>query len=152
MRCFRASKAFSKKNEVVLCVRLNRGNISPAPLTEVGQADAYIKQLQVKCSSLCSETAKNFLGLWLKDNGGGGGGGGGWGFSLLCPPTRGRQVHKNAESADIWAFSATWDQTVLLHRTSCLAVKAKVSKCAHLKCTHEDLFRFVHEKVTESCH
>lgn len=30
------------KDEVVHSVRLNRGTISPAPLREVGQADAYI--------------------------------------------------------------------------------------------------------------
>lgn len=82
----------------MLCVRLDRGNISPAPLTEVGQADAYIKQLQVKCSSLYSATVKIFLGLWLKDGAGGAGGwvGGWWvgGFLCFVPPQEGDKSTK----------------------------------------------------------
>lgn len=39
------------------------------PLAEVGQADAYNKQLQVKCSSLYSETVKVCLGLWWEGGG-----------------------------------------------------------------------------------
>lgn len=90
----------------MLCVRLNRGNISPAPLTEVGQADAYIKQLQVKCSSLYSETAKIFLALWLKDSAGGAAGAGGWGvISALSPHKRETSPQKCRECRYLGVFS-----------------------------------------------
>lgn len=109
-----------------LCsLRLNPGNISPAPLPEVGQADAYVEQLQVKCSSLCSETARTFLGLRFKDSGGGVALGEGGGGSLLCPPTRGRQVHRNAESAAAWAVSGAQNCSPA-HRASSLLKKATV--------------------------
>ena len=69
--------------------RLDRGTISPAPLAEVGQADAYVKQVQVKSLSLYSETAKVFLGLWFK-----GGGGVAWGFLYFVPPQEGDKSTK----------------------------------------------------------
>lgn len=62
-------------------------------IAEVGQADAYSKQLQVKCLPLCSETVKVWLGPWWGREGGGH-------FCVLCLPTRGRQVHKN--TLDVW--------------------------------------------------